>query len=59
MGRPFAHINASALYYTGKVPSAGGALRTIFVTKTATGLVVRARDHGAREWLGLATLEGV
>lgn len=50
--REIAHINGSALVYTGSSAEWYDPLCTQFVTLEDDRLEVRFRDHGARQWTG-------
>jgi len=56
-GRQFAHVNASAIYYTGTNPAAGGDLCSVWLTKVAGGIEARVRDHTNAVWYEPVLLE--
>lgn len=49
-GHNVAHINTSAIYYIGRTVEIYDPIRSLYVTKTSTGLDIRIRNHGARSW---------
>jgi 3',5'-cyclic AMP phosphodiesterase CpdA len=52
-GRSFAHVNVSAIYYVARTLEWIDPIRTLYVTKTSTGLEIRIRDHGQGCWVGI------
>jgi predicted phosphodiesterase len=52
-GHSVAHVNCSALYYTGRTQEWNDPLRSIVATWTPTGTELRIWDHGSHTYVGV------
>lgn len=51
-GHTVAHVNTSAIYYTGRTVQWTDRLATAYLTVNDDSIEVRYRDHGAHQWVG-------